>query len=71
MQHNNNLDTYILSGMWVRVDLRMDTKKRYVLKRDLTTCLTNMLTTLGSIINMNEEDLWPLNEHKNFHFERN
>ena len=27
----------------------------------------NMLIILDSIVNMIEESIWPLNEHKNFH----
>ena len=29
-----------LSGVWFGVDLRMDTKKHHVFKRDWTTCTT-------------------------------
>jgi hypothetical protein len=30
LQHTNNMDTYILSAMWLGVDLRTNTKKTFV-----------------------------------------
>ena len=40
-----------MSGVWVRVGLRMDTKKASCSK-EIGLCAQNMLTFLGSIVNM-------------------
>jgi hypothetical protein len=40
-----------LSGMWLGVDLRMDTRKTSVSKR-LDCLLKNMLPIIGSIVNV-------------------
>ena len=41
-----------LNAMWLGVDLRMDTKKTR--SKEIGPCAHNMLTILGSIVNMIE-----------------
>ena len=53
--------------MWVGVDLRMDTTKHMLKRIDLHA--QNMLTILGSIINMMGGLVRPLNERIFFHFD--
>jgi hypothetical protein len=53
-----------LSGMWLGVDLKMDTKDTFL--TEIGLCAHNMLTILGPISDMIGGSMWPYNEHKFF-----
>ena len=59
-----------MSGMWLGVDLIMDTGKGTCLEKGRIPCSKNVKIVLSSIINMmGGAPIWSLNERENLHFD--
>ena len=56
--------------MWFGVAARTDTKAKEICLKEIGLHVQNMITVLGSIVNMIEVGGLVINEHKNLHFNK-
>jgi hypothetical protein len=59
MQLFTLIEHLCLSGMWLDVGPRTDTKKTFC-SNEIGSCPQNLITTLGSIVNLTKETYMPI-----------